>query len=86
MKNSLTKKDLIDFEEEIAKCFNNAQIQAPIYFYYGNEDSMLSVFKNIKEEDWVMCSWRSNYQCLLKGVPKDRLKSDILAGRSISLL
>lgn len=26
-----------------------------------------------------------HYQCLLKGVPRERLKNDILAGRSISL-
>jgi pyruvate dehydrogenase E1 component alpha subunit len=46
---------------------------------------MIEIFRDIKESDWVMCSWRSHYQCLLKGVPANRLKSDILAGRSISL-
>ncbi|MDP2866023.1 MAG: hypothetical protein Q8O90_07260, partial [Elusimicrobiota bacterium] len=85
MKSLLTKEELIAFEDEIAACFNKALIKAPIHLYNGNEDQVLEVFKGINEEDWVLCSWRSHYQCLLKGVPKERLKSDILAGRSISL-
>ena len=85
MKNLLTKEELISFEEEIADCFNKAQIKAPIHLYNGNEDNILEVFNKIEKNDWVLCSWRSHYQCLLKGVPRERLKSDILAGRSISL-
>lgn len=85
MKSLLTKEELIAFEDEIAACFNKAMIKAPIHLYNGNEDQVLDVFKKINEEDWVLCSWRSHYQCLLKGVPKERLKADILAGRSISL-
>jgi TPP-dependent pyruvate/acetoin dehydrogenase alpha subunit len=85
MKKLLTKKELIAFEEEIADCFNAAKIKAPIHLYHGNEDNILKVFTKIEKNDWVLCSWRSHYQCLLKGVPRERLKSDILAGRSISL-
>ena len=82
-----TKQDLIDFENEIADCFNSAMIKAPVHLYHGNEEQMIGIFrdKDIKEEDWVLCSWRSHYQCLLKGVPKDELKMAILEGRSISL-
>ena len=85
MKNLLSKNELIAFEEEIAKCFNEKLIRAPIHLYHGNEEQMIEIFKRINEEDWVLCSWRSHYQCLLKGVPRNRLKEDILAGRSISL-
>lgn len=85
MKKLLTKEDLIAFEDEIADCFNKAMIKAPIHLYNGNEDNMLEIFKHVNEDDWVLCSWRNHYQCLLKGVPKERLKEDILAGRSISL-
>ena len=31
------------------------------------------------------CSWRSHYQCLLKGVPPKILKKEIIDGKSISL-
>ena len=85
MKNLLTEEELIAFETDIAECFNRGQIRAPIHLYHSNESRMIEIFRDINEADWVLCSWRNHYQCLLKGVPPDRLKSDILAGKSISL-
>lgn len=85
MKTTLTPSQLIEFEDEIASSFNEGLIRAPIHLYAGNEEQMIKVFETINHDDWVLCSWRSHYQCLLKGVPRDRLKSDILSGRSISL-
>ena len=79
-----TEKELIDFEEEIANCFNEAEIKAPVHLYSGNESQMLSIFKTISPNDWVLCTWRSHYQCLLKGVPREVLKRDIINGKSIS--
>ena len=81
----MTKEELILFEEDIANHFNNGKIRAPVHLYYGNEDELIQVFKNIRSRDWVFCSWRSHYQCLLKGVPQDILKKDIIEGKSISL-
>ena len=85
MKKLLTKEELVSFEEVIAGYFNKAMIKAPIHLYNGNEEKMIEIFKTINEDDWVLCSWRSHYQCLLKGVPTERLTQDILAGKSISL-
>jgi len=82
---SLTKQDLISFEEDIANEFNNKKIQAPVHLYYGNEDQIIDVFKKIRPQDWVLCTWRSHYQCLLKGVPPEEVKSEIMSGRSITL-
>ena len=81
----MNKEDLIAFEEEIAAEFNASKIRAPIHLYYGNEVEMIDIFKSVRPQDWVLCSWRSHYQCLLKGVPKEELKAEIMAGRSISL-
>ncbi len=81
----MNKRDLILFEEEIATLFNSGKIRAPVHLYKGNEEKIINVFKNIKKNDWVFCSWRSHYQCLLKGVPAKEVKEEILAGRSISL-
>jgi len=83
----LTKEQLIEYENDIAATFDDAKIRAPIHLYNDNEEQMIEVFKkhNIGEEDWVLGSWRSHYQCLLKGVPKEELKGAILQGRSISL-
>ncbi len=79
------EEELIDFETEIGECFNNGMIKAPIHLYSGNEKQIIEIFKNVKDEDWIFCTWRSHYQCLLKGVPKDRLRQDILEGKSITL-
>jgi TPP-dependent pyruvate/acetoin dehydrogenase alpha subunit len=81
----VTKEELISFEEKMAEHFNNARIRAPIHLYYGNENELIKVFKNIRSKDWVFCSWRSHYQCLLKGVPPEQLEKDIIEGKSISL-
>jgi TPP-dependent pyruvate/acetoin dehydrogenase alpha subunit len=80
-----TKQDLIDFETKIGEYFNEGKIKAPVHLYDGNEEEMIEIFSNIKDEDWVFCTWRSHYQCLLKGVPKDKLTDDILQGKSITL-
>jgi TPP-dependent pyruvate/acetoin dehydrogenase alpha subunit len=85
MKIEYTSQDLRDFETEIGECFNNKEIRAPIHLSDGSEDSMINIFKSVNPEDWVFCSWRSHYQCLLKGVPREELKADIIAGRSIAL-
>ena len=83
----LTKEELIEFETEMAACFDAAMIRAPVHLYHDNEEQIIEIFKkhNIGPEDWVLGSWRSHYQCLLKGVPRDELKKAILQGRSISL-
>ena len=85
MKNLSTKQELIDFELDIADIFNSGLNKAPIHLYSGNEDQMIDIFKNINEDDWLFCSWRSHYQCLLKGVPPNLLKQDIINGKSITL-
>ena len=81
----MNKKELILFEEEIADLFNKGKIRAPVHLYQGNEDKIIEFFKRINKNDWIFCSWRSHYQCLLKGVPKEEVKKEIMEGRSISL-
>lgn len=80
-----TPQALIEFENLVCEAWKNKEIRSPVHLYYGNEKEMINVFENIREQDWVFCSWRSHYQCLLKGVPPDRLIQDIKNGRSISL-
>jgi len=81
----MNAEQLIAFEDEVALRFNDAQIRAPVHLYSNNEEAMIEVFKSVRSEDWVFCSWRSHYQCLLKGVPEDQVMAEIIAGRSISL-
>ena len=83
--NKLNEKKLIEFENKIANHFNSGKIKAPIHLYYGNESNIIKVFEQINDQDWIFCSWRSHYQCLLKGVPETLLEQEIIDGKSISL-
>jgi TPP-dependent pyruvate/acetoin dehydrogenase alpha subunit len=82
---TLTADELIAFENEVAAAFNTGRIRAPVHLYSGNEQQMIDVFQDVGANDWVFCSWRSHYQCLLKGVPPEQVLAEILAGHSISL-
>ena len=81
----MNKDQLIAFENDVAARFNTGQIRAPVHLYWGNEEQIIKVFENVRPPDWVCCSWRSHYQCLLKGVPPDDVMAEIMAGHSISL-
>ena len=80
-----TSQELIDFETKVAETFNSGIIKSPVHLYDGNEKQIIEVFQNVKDDDWVFCTWRSHYQCLLKGVPEEVLISDIIDGKSITL-
>jgi TPP-dependent pyruvate/acetoin dehydrogenase alpha subunit len=81
----LSAEELIAFEKDIAAEFNAGHIRAPIHLDGGNEEQLIKIFKQVYPDDWVCCSWRSHYKCLLHGVPPEILKRDILAGKSITL-
>ena len=82
---SWTAETLKAYEAKIAELFNTGTIRAPVHLSDGNEAPLIEIFSKVQMEDWVFCSWRSHYQCLLKGVNPDVLESAILAGRSIAL-
>ena len=84
MITNYSKKDLINFEEEVAEIFNSGKIKAPVHLYFGNEIQIIELFQEINENDWIFCSWRSHYQALLKGVPRNRILQNILDGKSIA--
>jgi pyruvate dehydrogenase E1 component alpha subunit len=75
----------VEFEDRIAQLFNSGKIRAPIHLYHGNESEIIEIFRNITDQDWIFTSWRSHYQCLLKGVPEKEIEKAILDGRSIAL-
>ena len=81
----MTAEEMITFEAQIAQDFNEGKIRAPVHLAGGNEAQLIEIFREIGPDDWIATSWRSHYHCLLKGVPKERLRRDILDGRSIAL-
>lgn len=84
-KPKMSAEELVAFETDIASVFDDAKIRAPVHLYSGNEEQMIEVFKRISDKDWVLCTWRSHYQCLLKGVEPKLLKEEIINGKSIAL-
>ena len=81
----ISKKDLINFELYIKKIYDAGKIKAPIHLSGNNEDSLINIFKKIKKNDWVFSTWRNHYHALLKGIPIDWLKKEIIAGRSMGI-
>lgn len=80
----VTTEELISFEKEIGELFNAGKIKAPIHLSSGNETQIQEIFIEINNEnDWVCCTWRSHYQALLKGVPSEVLKKNIIDGKSM---
>ena len=82
---TITKEDLIAFEEELKEPFERGEIKAPVHFSGGNEDVLIQIFQGIRNEDWVFSTHRSHYHALLKGIDRKLLKQEILNGHSICL-
>ena len=83
--NQITKEELIAFEEEIAALWEAGKIRAPVHLCGNNEDQLIDIFKDVQPDDWMFSTHRSHLHVLLKGVPREEVKAEILAGRSISL-
>lgn len=80
----MNKKNLIHFEKEVGDIFNRGEIRAPIHLYSGNEEQVIKVFRKINNKnDWVCCTWRNHYQALLKDIPVEIIKQQIMNGKSM---
>lgn len=84
---ALNKKDLEDFEKEIAEIFATGVIRAPVHLRSGREQNLIEIFTDhqITAEDYVFGYWDAHELALLKGVPREEVKQAILDGKSISL-
>ena len=83
----LNKEQLIKFEQEIAEIYEAGHIKAPVHLRDGNEQQLVNIFTNlnISKDDYVFSTWASHLHALLKGIDPDKIKQDILEGRSITL-
>ena len=78
-----TKKELIDFENEIGDLYMDNQLPFLFHLSGGNEDQLIEIFQDIKEGDYVISNHRSHYHALLHGIPPETVKDRILNGRSM---
>ncbi len=81
----MTKQDLLAFEEDIKEVFEAGKIRAPVHFCGGNEEALIDLFKQVKPDDWVFSTHRSHYHALLKDIPPEWVKKEIVDGHSITL-
>lgn len=81
-----TRKQLIDFEKNIAKIYEEGRIKAPIHLASGNENKLIKIFKDYKEGDWIVSTHRSHYHWLLSGRDPELLKKQILEGHSMHVV
>ena len=79
-------QDLIDFEDDIIKHWENGEITGPIHLSNGNEKQLIKIFEKVGVDDWVFSTWRSHYHALLHGVEPSVLKQKILDGKSITIV
>lgn len=75
---NITAKELIRFENKIAKMFRQKKIRVPVHLSGGNEDELISIFKKIKRSDYVFSTHRGHYHFLLHGGNPDKLIHNII--------
>lgn len=82
-----TPESLIQFERKVAAAFEAKQIHAPVHLCSDEQAApLIDIFKDVRPEDWVFCTWRSHFHALLKGMPEDELFAQIVAGRSMFVM
>jgi len=72
-----TRESLMAFEEKIRLAWESGDLPSLLHLSGGNEDQLLEIFQEIREQDWIFTSHRAHYHNLLKGVPEDELEQKI---------
>ena len=72
-----TPRLLEQFEQQVAKEFEEGRINTPIHLSGGNEGYLIGLFELIKPQDWVVSTHRNHYHYLLKGGSPERLMAEI---------
>ena len=82
-KKNWSKEELIAFENHIGDLYDHNQLPFLFHLSGGNEDQLINIFKDIKEDDYVISSHRNHYHALLHGIPPDIVEDRIKNGRSM---
>ncbi len=83
MKRNWTKKELIEFETHIGELYLDNKLPFLFHLSGGNEEHLIEIFKDIKEDDYVISNHRNHYHALLHGIPPEELEEKIKDGRSM---
>ena len=81
-----SKPDLIAFEEEVGRRFDAGEIPGPIHMNSDTQaDALIEIFRDIPRTAWVLSTWRSHWHALLRGIPRQKVMDEIVAGRSMMM-
>jgi len=83
-KPNVTADDLLKFEIDVKKHYEDSKITAPVHLSKGNEQELIEIFQYVHSDDWVFSSWRNHYHALLHGIDQAQFMKDIIDGRSMS--
>lgn len=72
-----TRESLIAFEESVKIAWEQGELPSLVHLCSGNEGQLLDIFKDIRPQDWLFCSHRAHWHCLLKGMSEERLMENI---------
>jgi TPP-dependent pyruvate/acetoin dehydrogenase alpha subunit len=78
-----TRESLMAFEAKVVEAWEAGELPSLLHISGGNEDQLLEIFQEIREQDWIFNSHRSHYHCLLKGMSEDELMESIRNDRSM---
>jgi len=79
----MKKEELIKFEKDIAKRFDNGELPYLVHLSGGNEEQLIEIFKEIKKGDYIFSTHRSHYHYLLAGGSPRKLRKKIMGGKSM---
>lgn len=79
----MTAADLIAFETRVRAEWEAGNLPTLLHLCGGNEEQLIEIAKDWKPDDWVFSTHRNHYHALLKGIPPERVFSEIMAGRSM---
>jgi len=78
-----TKEKLVEFENGIVDLYEEGKLPFLFHLSGGNEEQLIDIFSDIKDNDYVLSNHRSHYHALLHGISPDDLTQMICDGRSM---
>jgi len=75
---------LINFEQEVISEYKKGETYGPVHLSGGNEEQLLEIFKNIKDNDWVFSTHRSHYHAYLKSKNRKWVMNEVIKNANSS--
>lgn len=83
MRKEWKQEELIVFSEKIKRLYLDNKIATQFHLSGGNENKLIELFKEIREDDYVISNHRNHYHALLHGIPAEKVEDRIVSGRSM---